>query len=75
MEKETKKQEKVTKHTKLANIPTNCKELNEVLRIYSKMVNMPVKTLLQRLDQLSGDLVDLDTYIETKDSRLLWTPE
>jgi hypothetical protein len=27
------------------------------------------------LDQLSGDLVALDNYIETKDARLLWTPE
>ena len=39
------------------------------------MVNVPVKTLTEKLDQLSGDLVALDNYIETKDARLLWTPE
>ena len=43
MDKEAKKTEKVEKGSKLKNIPTNCKELNEVLRIYSKMVNVPVK--------------------------------
>ena len=75
LEKESKKQEKTVKHTKLANIPLNCKELNEVLRIYSKMVNMSHSSLLEKLDQVSGDLVELDTYIETKDPRILWTPE
>jgi len=39
------------------------------------MVNIPVKTLIEKLDQLSGDLVELDNYIETKDARLLWTNE
>jgi len=39
------------------------------------MVNIPVRTLIEKLDQLSGDLVELDNYIETKDARLLWTPE
>ena len=39
------------------------------------MVNIPVKTLTEKLDQLSGDLVALDNYIETKDARLLWSPE
>ena len=39
------------------------------------MVNVPVKTLAEKLDQLSGDLVELDNYIETKDARMLWTPE
>lgn len=39
------------------------------------MVNVPVKTLAEKLDQLSGDLVELDNYIETKDSRMLWTEE
>ena len=39
------------------------------------MVNIPSKTLVQKLDQLSGDLVELDRYIETKDARMLWTPE
>lgn len=36
---------------------------------------MPIKTLAEKLDQLSGDLVSLDNYIETRDARLLWTPE
>mgnify|MGYP006928818974 FL=1 len=35
------------------------------------MVNIPVKDLLEKLDKLSGDLVALDNYIETKDDRLL----
>jgi hypothetical protein len=39
------------------------------------MVNIPTKTLVEKLDQLSGDLVELDRYIETKDARMLWTPE
>lgn len=39
------------------------------------MVNVPVKSLTEKLDQLSGDLVALDNYIETKDARLLWTAE
>ena len=39
------------------------------------MVNIPVKTLIEKLDQLSGDLVELDNYIETKDARMLWTSE
>ena len=39
------------------------------------MVNIPVKVLTEKLDQLSGDLVSLDNYIETKDARLLWTNE
>jgi hypothetical protein len=45
------------------------------MRIYSKMVNIPVKDLLEKLDKLSGDLVALDSYIETKDERLLWSFE
>lgn len=39
------------------------------------MVNIPVKDLLEKLDKLSGDLVALDNYIETKDERLLWSSE
>lgn len=39
------------------------------------MVNVPVRTLAGKLDQLSGDLVALDNYIETKDARMLWTEE
>lgn len=63
------------KGSKLKNIPANCKELSEVLKLYSKMVNVPMRVLVEKLDQVSGDLVELDNYIETKDSRLLWTPE
>ena len=37
------------------------------------MVDIPIKTLLEKLDQVSGDLVELDKYVETKDARLLWT--
>ena len=37
------------------------------------MVGIPVKTLLQKLHQCSGDLNELDRYIETKDARILWT--
>lgn len=70
-----KKQEKLSKGNLLKNIPNNCRELSDVLKLYSKMINMPVKTLAEKLDQLSGDLVALDSYIETRDARLLWTPE
>lgn len=56
------------------NLSTNSKQLNEVIKVYSKMVNVPIKTLLEWLDQVSGDFVQLDNFIETKDSRLLWTP-
>jgi len=72
IEQESKKAEKKVTQ-KIKTVPTNCKELNEVLRIYSKMVNIPVKELLEKLDKLSGDLVSLDNYIETKDDRLLWS--
>lgn len=74
LEQESKKAEKKVA-PKIKTVPTNCKELNEVLRIYSKMVNIPVKDLLEKLDKLSGDLVALDNYIETKDDRLLWSFE
>jgi len=74
LEQESKKAEKKVA-PKIKTVPTNCKELNEVLRIYSKMVNIPVKDLLEKLDKLSGDLVTLDNYIETKDDRLLWSFE
>jgi hypothetical protein len=46
-----------------------------VIKLYSKMVNIPARTLIEKLDQLSGNLVELDNYIETKDARMLWTPE
>lgn len=72
---ESKKHEKSSKGSRLKNIPSNCRELSDVLKLYSKMVNVSVKTLTERLDQLSGDLVALDNYIETKDARLLWTAE
>lgn len=39
------------------------------------MVNVPIKTLLERLDQVSGDFLQLDNYLETKDSKLLWSAE
>ena len=53
----------------------NCKELNDIMKLYSKMVNIPIKTLLEKLDQVSGDFLQLDNYIETKDSKLLWSQE
>lgn len=56
-------------------IPTNCKELNDILKLYSKMVNVPIKTLLERLDQVSGDFLQLDNFIENKDNKMLWSPE
>ena len=74
LDNEGRKQEK-GKNPRIKNLPTNCRELNEVLKLYSKMVNVPVKTLTEKLDQLSGDLVELDNYIETKDARMLWTTE
>jgi hypothetical protein len=74
-EAEMKKHENISKSSRLKNIPSNCRELSEVIKLYSKMVNVSVKTLTEKLDQLSGDLVALDNYIETKDARLLWTPE
>jgi hypothetical protein len=74
LEQESKKVEKKAVQ-KIKTVPTNCKELNEVLRIYSKMVNIPVRDLLEKLDKLSGDLVALDNYVETKDDRLLWSFE
>jgi hypothetical protein len=56
-------------------LPTNCKELNDILKLYSKMVNVPIKTLLERLDQVSGDFIQLDNFVESKDSKLLWSAE
>lgn len=53
----------------------NCKELNDILKLYSKMVNIPIKTLLERLEQVSGDFLELDNYFETKDNKLLWSQE
>ena len=43
--------------------------------MYSRMVNIPVKTLLEWLDQVSGDFCVLDAYVETKDSKILWSAE
>ena len=37
------------------------------------MVNIPIQTLTQKLAQLSGDIVELDNYVQTKDARMLWT--
>lgn len=56
-------------------LPTNCKELNDILKLYSRMVNVPIKTLLERLDQVSGDFTQLDNFVESKDSKLLWSAE
>ena len=39
------------------------------------MVNIPNKVLLEKLDQLSGDFLQLDNYIESKDNKLLWSSE
>lgn len=39
------------------------------------MVNYPINQLLELLDKVSGDFVELDRYIETKDQRILWTAE
>jgi hypothetical protein len=71
LESSEKKFEK-KKESKKA-VPMNCKELNDILKLYSKMVNVPIKTLLERLDQVSGDFLQLDNYLETKDSKLLWS--
>lgn len=75
LEAEAKKKQKLQKGSRLKNLPTNCKELSEILKLYSKMVNVPVQTLTEKLDQLSGDIANLDHYIETKDARMLWTSE
>ena len=56
-------------------VPINCKELNDIMKLYAKMVNVPIRTLLEKLDQVSGDFMQLDNYIETKDSKILWTAE
>lgn len=39
------------------------------------MTNTPIQTLTDKLDQLSGNLEDLNKYIESKDARMLWTKE
>ena len=74
LEAAEKKLEK-KKDVQKKGIPTNCKELNDILKLYSKMVNLPIKTLVEKLDQVSGDFVQLDNYIETKDSKILWSSE
>lgn len=56
-------------------VPPQCAELNNVLSVYSKVVGMPVKALLEKLDEVSGDLIALDKYVETRDARLLWSEE
>lgn len=43
------------------------------MKVYSKMTITTNKTLLKLLDQVSGNFVTLDNYLETKDERLLWT--
>jgi hypothetical protein len=70
-----KKYEKKGKETTKKPLPTNCKELNDIMKLYSRMVNVPIKTLLERLDQVSGDFTQLDNFVESKDSKLLWSPD
>lgn len=72
---EKKYEKKGAKEVTKKILPTNCRELNEILKLYSKMVNVPIKTLLERLDQVSGDFTQLDNFIESKDPKLLWSPE
>jgi len=43
------------------------KELRDILKLCSKMVNLPILTLLEKLDQVYGDFIQLDNYIEIKD--------
>lgn len=74
LEASEKKFEKKKEGSKKA-IPINCKELNDIMKLYSKMVNIPIKTLLERLDQVSGDFLQLDNFIETKDSKVLWSAD
>ncbi len=73
LEVSEKKYEK--KGTAKKPLPTNCKELNDIMKLYSRMVNVPIKTLLERLDQVSGDFTQLDNFVESKDSKLLWSAE
>jgi hypothetical protein len=75
LETSEKKYEKKGKESGKKPLPTNCKELNDVLKLYNKMVSVPIKTLLERLDQVSGDFTQLDNFIESKDSKLLWSAE
>ena len=56
-------------------VPPQCTELNNILSIYSKVMNVPVKFLLEKLDEVSGDLLALDKYVETRDNRLLWSED
>lgn len=40
------------------------------------MVGVPIKTLLQKLDEASGDFVILDNFIQKQeDGKNLWTAE
>jgi|JI61114C2RNA_FD_contig_41_3942174_length_895_multi_7_in_0_out_0_1 hypothetical protein len=56
-------------------VPPQCTELNNILSIYSKMMGVSVKFLLEKLDEVSGDLLALDKYVETRDNRLLWSDD
>ena len=57
-------------------VPTNCVELNNIMKVYTKMVNLPIKTLLRKLDEASGDFVILDNFVEKQeDGKNLWTAE
>lgn len=58
-----KKYERKGKQGAKNPLSTNCKELYKILKLYSKMVNIPIKTLLERLDQVSGDFTQLDNFV------------
>ena len=46
------------------------------MKVYTKMVNLPIKTLLRKLDEASGDFVILDNFVEKQeDGKNLWTAE
>ena len=72
-EEEIKGFDKFKKIRQKAGLSGNQKELADILKIYEKMMNIPFQTLVDRLHQLSGDLSDLNKYVETKDARMLWT--
>ena len=45
-------------------VPIKCVELNNIMKIYTRMVNIPIKTLLRMLDEASGDFLVLDNFVE-----------
>jgi hypothetical protein len=60
---------------KKIRVPEDCKELNKTLKLYAQMVDLPIEVLLSLLHQVSGDFQRLDSFLETRDSQLLWSPE